>query len=438
MTTGSRVTDSRSNSFGHMTSRDNNGVLIYDGPYGLHTSGVYSSKTWSGDDAPKAIRQQLLRTIRLPRPGLSGSIREYRLWDTNIPKSKVQRGFHAYQMSSIYEDNGGGGFSECNNLGATTVKSGLSGSFFLGGFPYPAWPAWGANEDIALINQLGVAFKGGQFNAAVFLGEGHQALQMITDSATRLYKAYKATRKGDFPSAFRALVVGRPPLKGRKAAHWVRESERRTSFRASATPSVSSRWLELQYGWTPLISDMYNAAELFANRVHRPFVKRYYASMRRRNVLAPNPGAYEPVSSSAVIKKQIVAYIAEAESVPKFLGLTNPELVAWELLPFSFVADWFVPFGSFLEARATFSALTGTFITTKTYEASVNGVKHAPVDLGYSVVSYNGGASLRGLRKDVNRTVGYSISVPFPEVKPLAKALSVKHCLNAIALLGSS
>jgi hypothetical protein len=31
------------------------------------------------------------------------------------------------------------------------------------------------------------------------------------------------------------------------------------------------------------------------------------------------------------------------------LGLTNPLNVAWELVPFSFVVDWFIPIGSFFD-----------------------------------------------------------------------------------------
>jgi hypothetical protein len=40
------------------------------------------------------------------------------------------------------------------------------------------------------------------------------------------------------------------------------------------------------------------------------------------------------------------------------LGLLNPLQVAWELVPFSFVVDWILPIGSFLEAA------TGTIGTT--------------------------------------------------------------------------
>lgn len=38
------------------------------------------------------------------------------------------------------------------------------------------------------------------------------------------------------------------------------------------------------------------------------------------------------------------------------IGLTNPLLLGWELIPFSFVADWFIQVGDYLE---TLDALIG-------------------------------------------------------------------------------
>lgn len=36
--------------------------------------------------------------------------------------------------------------------------------------------------------------------------------------------------------------------------------------------------------------------------------------------------------------------------LPAKVGLTNPLSVAWELIPFSFVVDWFLPIGKYLDA----------------------------------------------------------------------------------------
>ncbi len=39
----------------------------------------------------------------------------------------------------------------------------------------------------------------------------------------------------------------------------------------------------------------------------------------------------------------------EALATQRSLGLTDPYSVAWDLLPFSFIADWFIPIGTYLD-----------------------------------------------------------------------------------------
>jgi hypothetical protein len=49
------------------------------------------------------------------------------------------------------------------------------------------------------------------------------------------------------------------------------------------------------------------------------------------------------------------------------LGFVNPGVIAWELVPFSFVIDWFVPVGNFLSQWTDFVGLTlQKAYTTKT------------------------------------------------------------------------
>jgi hypothetical protein len=52
-----------------------------------------------------------------------------------------------------------------------------------------------------------------------------------------------------------------------------------------------------------------------------------------------------------------------AADLPARLGLLNPAEVIWELVPFSFVADWFLPIGDYLsalDAPMRFSHVGGT------------------------------------------------------------------------------
>lgn len=55
-----------------------------------------------------------------------------------------------------------------------------------------------------------------------------------------------------------------------------------------------------------------------------------------------------------VVKVGIKAYVSDATLAQiGSHGLTNPAALAWELFPLSFVIDWFIPIGSFLDGLST-------------------------------------------------------------------------------------
>jgi hypothetical protein len=55
---------------------------------------------------------------------------------------------------------------------------------------------WTSNDDIQLLAKLQERALGHEFNLGVFLGEGHQSLALIGDSATRIYNSLRKLRRG--------------------------------------------------------------------------------------------------------------------------------------------------------------------------------------------------------------------------------------------------
>jgi hypothetical protein len=254
----------------------------------------------------------------------------------------------------------------------------------------------------------------------VFLGESHEALNMITKAASSCYKAYKSLKRGDVGGLADALGV---PITNRK---------RHVSF--DRTPKgIAGKWLEYQYGWAPLLKDAYGAAQFLAQTCNFPFKQRYRVRRRKPLVYSNVPeiirdgGDYFLYGYSTA---QIVAILSEV-NVPALAGLTDPASVAWELMPYSFVADWFIPIGSYLQARSLASALTGTFVTTITERqwCRINAFKQ------YANQKTVSGPQYRYHSVVTNRTVSTSLQVPLPGFKTLDKVLSWKHCANAVALL---
>lgn len=290
----------------------------------------------------------------------------------------------------------------------------------------PGWSdPWTANDDLRLLDKLREKIVGSDFDLATFMGEGHQSIQLVTESATRIYRSLKQFRKGNMRGACNALGIGvRKNVKHRAVKDFdpVREN----------LASLSQRWLEIMYGWLPLLQDAEGGAQALAQILSVPRRQKFSVSRMIELVWTKDAAFPEELNFFAGYHRaRLVAYL-EDESAPA-LTMLSTTTVAWELVPYSFVADWFIPIGTYLEALGLARSLKGKFVTTH--------VKHA-----YADVQYMAPRPLRVIVKQPNtrvidiqmtRSVSSSLSVPLPEFKPLGKALSIRHCLNAIALLGS-
>lgn len=117
----------------------------------------------------------------------------------------------------------------------------------------------------------------------------------------------------------------------------------------------SDGWLEYQFGWLPLLSDIHDAVGYYKNRLHRGMqVSRSYTTN----------GGYSQTSRNSPIQRaeRIQEYGPAAKAVIRTtvtnptlrtlseMGLTNPLSLAWDLLPYSFVVDWVTPISSILKS----------------------------------------------------------------------------------------
>jgi hypothetical protein len=340
-----------------------------------------------------------------------------------------------------------------------------------------------ANDQIKLVNRLREKMQGTDFNTSVFLGEGHQALNMIATAATRIASGLGHLKKGRVSEALSALVktpttpksVDFSSLPGAKVvsaqvksaqrqavreneAVWLATLTRKERSRLSKadfarkraeylkgldlsayTPKqFASWWLEISYGWLPLLSDAEEGAQFLAHQLNVPLQTTFRTSVRKESRLTriTNWQAYGGLytatgKSTRTHRRSLIAKIREKDNIPKLLGLTSLESVAWELTPWSFVVDWFIPIGDWLTARGHAQGLIGTFITSD----KRTGIAHTP-EGNFSLNQYTW-TSPSYKRVLFDRTISYVLKVPMPTMKPLAKAASWRHCANAVALLVS-
>lgn len=172
--------------------------------------------------------------------------------------------------------------------------------------------------------------------------EWNSSFQMIADRAQTLINSYRRLRKGDVRGAAKALKL---PQREAKTAS-------KSLKRGADTGSV---WLEWWFGWSPLIDDIHSAVKVLEqqfpyNRVMGSGRGHHIAS---NEVLRSTSTFHETFSGRIDARVGIHAKVRLANpnlAKASQLGLINPATVAWEVIPFSFLVDWFVPVSDFLES----------------------------------------------------------------------------------------
>jgi hypothetical protein len=248
--------------------------------------------------------------------------------------------------------------------------------------------------------------------------------------------AYHSMRRGDPWGAVRNMTgSGKAPNRGLQT-RWEAYSDKVRGGTASINEAAAI-WLSMQYGWLPLLQDAKAGAEALAHHLNTPFRKTYRVTVRKEvdsirttywRYIVDN-ARYAVATATRTHRRGLIAKIVERPTIAKLLGLTDPANVAWELLPYSFVADWFIPIGDFLRARGLESGLTGIFITAD----KKMGNAHTPTSPWFD-------HTCRSSYYDVifTRSISTTLKVPMPTFKPLNKVASWQHCANAVALVVAS
>lgn len=248
-------------------------------------------------------------------------------------------------------------------------------------------------------------------NWAENIAQHREAMDMITNRLVQILRFSRALRRFRLGDAAKALGVSKP------------------KNLTVAGKDFGKLWLEFHFGWEPLVGDISKAADILTAGLPN-FKIRSRHMMRVRADTSHDFGAILGKTERHItVRYQIESEIAISNPnlwLANRLGLINPAQLAWELVPFSFVVDWFANVGAFIGSFSDFYGLT----LTRPFNTSFVTIANNEVRTLKSNGSYHSNCISEGIF--ISRATG--IPGPTLRLRP-AKAVSWIRGLTASSLL---
>lgn len=188
-------------------------------------------------------------------------------------------------------------------------------------------------------------------NLGVAAGEANKTFGMFSGAVKSLASAYRNVRRGNFAAAAKDLGIATPK-------------------RAGKGRNFSDNWLEYRYGWRLVVMDLDGAVRHLAQTMidHPPIARTkasntdMSSSMSSGHVTGSNQQHINTWYDYTMLEENfwevsvVYKYTVPNAALSQLnqLGLTNLQLVAWELVPFSFVIDKVINIGEVLTNMTAF------------------------------------------------------------------------------------
>lgn len=246
--------------------------------------------------------------------------------------------------------------------------------------------------------------------------------RMVELRAMQLFRAARALRKGDVRSFLSELRV--------------RELRKHRRKKWSSPKDFSALWLEYWMGWAPLVGDILTSVEVLTRKEFQGKlrVSRRFEAHRRSGSYQSYPdGQYTAQDFEMIYRGRVILGCEYSVSNPNLalannLGLINPGLTAYQVIPFSWLLGWFVNVEQYLGAWTDLAGVTIKNSYTTRY------AKGEGSSMNYGKNNTQGQWSHKYIREDVvmNRSLGIS---PPSLIWKLPERLSITRAATAISLL---
>jgi hypothetical protein len=277
--------------------------------------------------------------------------------------------------------------------------------------------------------------QGIEGNLAQDVVQIRQTIKLITDTAQRLAKAGIALKNGNIPTAIKTIWGATTPNYGGRKRKG-----------PDHTRTAADNWLQMQYGWKPLLMDLHGSMEALAKlNLADASIKQVTASAQTSRwdvsdlglaTHSPTVAGWTRVHTTSrckygvrfTVESHLLAFLAQS-------GFLNPINLVWETIPFSFVADWFLPIGPWLETLHGYPGLVffdgyQTLFTKQQMESFVRYAGESAPGSG-QMLQTSGSYGREVVRFDRTRLNTLPVN-SFPSFK---NPFSFTHAANALALL---
>jgi hypothetical protein len=209
--------------------------------------------------------------------------------------------------------------------------------------------------------------------------------------------------------------------------------------------AAGNAWLLFQYGVKPTLGTIHDSIDQLRNHCNSGF-KHYTARASRATPYTksvpnwPDSAFWSAQYTgkarfNAVYGATLRSQGDTLEQAARWSSL-NPVSIAWELMPWSFVVDWFVNVGGYLREQETSLVFNNYFINGyTTYSYAIESTISSSRNVTNSSGTFTGNYKAYGFDRGMQRSLTSGLpSPPLPKVKP---ELGSGRLLNAAALLST-
>ena len=274
------------------------------------------------------------------------------------------------------------------------------------------------------------------FNLLQNIAERQQAIDLVKDRLISIWKSYRALREGLSAYKKGAMNERRWKFLRRK----IKEAFRHLGLHnKSVARRMSENILAWNYGVAPLADDVDKAVQMFSNpKTLHPLIgvtgKAKEGDMGEYRIVEEKNTGFMPrtLRYAELCSARCVLFV-NPDNVDQIraaaLQVNNPFLLGWELIPYSFIVDWALDIGGWLDSIGStagwkfYSGYTMERTKCKTFFAGLQD------KYGKSVID--------GFRTCFRFQRRRLTAFPTPGWPGFKNPFTLVHCLNAVALFGA-